>query len=93
MRVMEVMSPMPVVAPASIKKDNSFGSVLQKALADVNNFQQEAQLANRRLALGERDDLYQVILTAEKAEIALQFTLQVRNKLIEAYQEIMRMQV
>lgn len=45
------------------------------------------------LAAGQVDDISQVIVAAEKADIALQLTLAVRNKAVEAYQEIMRMQV
>ena len=42
---------------------------------------------------GKIEDLHQVILAGEKAALALQMTLQVRNKVVEAYQELMRMQV
>lgn len=45
------------------------------------------------LATGEIQNLHQVTIDSLKAEIALQFTLQIRNKVIESYQEIMRMQI
>jgi flagellar hook-basal body complex protein FliE len=51
-----------------------------------------AQLT-RQFAAGETDDLVRVVTTAEEASVALQLAVQVRNRVIEAYQEIMRMQV
>jgi len=70
-----------------------FGEFLQKALADVNRLQLEADDAARNLAAGTATDLHTVAIIAEKADLALQLTLQVRNRILEAYQEIMRMQV
>jgi flagellar hook-basal body complex protein FliE len=70
-----------------------FGEFLQKALADVNRLQLEADDAARSLAAGTATDLHTVAIIAEKADLALQLTLQVRNRILEAYQEIMRMQV
>ena len=46
-----------------------------------------------KLAAGELEDISQAVVASEKADIALQLTLQVRNKVVDAYQEIMRMQV
>jgi flagellar hook-basal body complex protein FliE len=43
--------------------------------------------------MGLNDNLHQVMIASEKADIALQFTVQIRNKILEAYQEIMRMNV
>ena len=48
---------------------------------------------NQALAAGQIEDVSQVIVASEKAGIAMQVTLQVRNKIVEAYQEVMRMQV
>ena len=46
-----------------------------------------------KLATGKIEDISQVTIAAEKASIALQLTMQVRNKVMDAYQEVMRMQV
>ncbi len=48
---------------------------------------------NAALAAGEVDDISQVVIAGQKAEIALQLTMQVRNRALSAYQELMRMQV
>lgn len=71
----------------------SFGDSLTNALRQVNELQLQAEDLSRALAAGQAADLHQVMLAAEKANLALQFTLQIRNKVIEAYQEIMRIQV
>jgi flagellar hook-basal body complex protein FliE len=71
----------------------SFGETLGKAVNSVNQAQLGADSAITRLAAGEPVDLHQVMIAMEKADIATQLATEVRNKLIEAYQEIMRMQV
>ena len=48
---------------------------------------------NKMLAAGQVNDISQVVLASEKADIAMQLTLQVRNRVVDAYQEVMRMQV
>ncbi|MDD3114526.1 MAG: flagellar hook-basal body complex protein FliE [Anaerovibrio sp.] len=71
----------------------SFGEYLKNALGEVNGLQQESAQMSKALAAGQVEDISQVVIAAEKADIALQLTLAVRNKAVEAYQEIMRMQV
>lgn len=71
----------------------SFKDSLVNALRQVNEFQLEADEMSRALAAGQAAELHQVMLAADKANLSLQFTLQVRTKIIEAYQEIMRLQV
>ncbi len=71
----------------------SFGSYLREALAEVNRLQQEADAQAEALALGQVQDLHQVTVAMARAEIALQLTVAVRNRVLEAYAEISRMQV
>ena len=71
----------------------SFGEFLTEALGEVNALQQDAAKASFNLAAGKLQDISQVTIAAEKATIAMQLTMQVRNKVIDAYQEVMRMQV
>lgn len=73
----------------------SFADILRKSIAGTNLLQNEADIANKNLALGQVqvEDLHQIILAGEKAEVSLLLTVQIRNKIIEAYQELMRMQV
>lgn len=70
-----------------------FGDILNKAIKGVDRLQKAAEASTIALAVGDVDNLHQVMIDAQKAEIALQYTLQVRNKILDAYQEIMRMQI
>ena len=71
----------------------SFGHTLRKALSDVNRVQMQADQAIQELAAGNRKDIHQTMIALEKAEISFQLMMQVRNKIMAAYEEIMRMQV
>ena len=71
----------------------SFGAYLTDALQKTNDLEIQSGKLNAALAAGQIEDVSQVVIASEKADIALQLTLQVRNKAIDAYQEIMRMQV
>lgn len=70
----------------------SFESVLGKALGEVNDVQIQAADIGNKLASGQLEYLHQATAISEKATLALQLTIQVRNKVVEAYQEIMRTQ-
>ncbi len=73
--------------------DQSFADVLKGFLEDVNRLQREADVLTTQLALGQVEDLHQVTIATEKAYLALQLTTAIRNKVVEAYQEISRMQL
>lgn len=70
-----------------------FGKMLAEALNDVNSASVEAGRLVNDFAAGKNVDIHQVMLASERASVAMQLTLQVRNKLLEAYQEISRMQI
>lgn len=71
----------------------NFGEILKDALKTTNELQLESDKLNMALAAGRVEDISQVVVAAQKAEIAIQLTLQLRNRAVSAYQEIMRMQV
>jgi flagellar hook-basal body complex protein FliE len=71
----------------------SFEAVLGKALNEVNDLQQQSTELNAQLASGQLQYIHQATAMAEKASLALELTLQIRNKFLDAYQEIMRTQV
>lgn len=71
----------------------SFAETLKDAFDRINQMQLDSAELARQFAAGETDDLVRVVTAAEEAGIALQLAVQVRNKVVEAYQEIMRMQV
>ncbi|MBR1398226.1 MAG: flagellar hook-basal body complex protein FliE [Selenomonadaceae bacterium] len=71
----------------------SFGQFLVDALKATNDLQLQSDAMNAALAAGRVEDISQVMVASQKAEIAMQLTLQLRNRAVSAYQEIMRMQV
>lgn len=71
----------------------SFKDVLMKNLHEVNRLQQDAQTAIEDLAAGKRDDITSVMLAKQKADMAFQMLVQVRNKMMSAYEEIKQMRV
>jgi flagellar hook-basal body complex protein FliE len=72
---------------------NDFGDLLGKMVGKVSDLQAHADQSIQSLATGESKGLHEVMLAVEKASISFQMLTQVRNKAVEAYQEIMRMPV
>lgn len=77
----------------SSSSPTSFVDFLYKALEGVDSLQKEAEYQNQLFTLGLASNPQDAIVASEKASIALQLTLQIRNKILDAYNEIMRMQV
>lgn len=71
----------------------SFASALTDSINRVNEAQVESDLVTQKMANGEDVDLHTVMITSQKASITMTATLEIRNKVVEAYQEIMRMNV
>lgn len=71
----------------------SFGETLQRAITDVNSLQTEAGAAVEKMVAGEAVDLHEVMIAVEKAKTSFDLLMEVRNKTIDAYREIMKMQV
>ncbi|HUI63235.1 MAG TPA: flagellar hook-basal body complex protein FliE [Bacteroidota bacterium] len=71
----------------------SFSQTLANAVADVNSLQSEAGKAVDRMVSGDAVDLHDVMVAVEKAKTSFELLMEIRNKTISAYQEIMRMQV
>lgn len=73
--------------------DKSFADTLKEAVNTVNQLQKDSDVKMQELATGKNTNIPEVMMAAEKADIGLRMMVQVRNKMIEAYQEIMKMQV
>jgi len=77
-----------------IKEDGqSFADTLEKFVSDVNSLQNQMDKSIEQMAAGEIEDVHQVMIAVEQANTAMEFMLEIRNKIIEAYQEVMRMPV
>jgi flagellar hook-basal body complex protein FliE len=84
--------------PESVKSGSSSpiegaGKFFSELVSKVNEIQVQSDKAIQGLASGENKNLHEVMIAVEKSSISFQFMSQVRNKALEAYQEVMRMQV
>ncbi|OXM84664.1 flagellar hook-basal body complex protein FliE [Paenibacillus rigui] len=94
------LQPIQAAATAQTSKNLSasevtdqFGQYLNDAMSKLNAQQQTVDKLNDQFAKGEISDVHQIMIASEKASLGLELTVQLRNKVIDAYQEIMRMQV
>ncbi|MEF3304811.1 flagellar hook-basal body complex protein FliE [Paenibacillus sp. GYB003] len=76
---------------AKIAKD--FGSFLNDAMNGLNKQQAALDTLNDKFVTGEIADAHRLTIAAEKLSLSLEMTVQIRNKVIEAYQEVMRTQI
>ncbi len=74
-------------------KPGEFRNVLEGAIQDIERFQNDASRQVTKFLAGESEELHSAALATQKAELAFELGLQVRNKVVQAYQEIMRMQM
>jgi flagellar hook-basal body complex protein FliE len=72
---------------------SDFAAMLKDKLTSLNTQQADAASATQDMATGRVDDVAQTMLRIEQANVSLQMATQVRNKVIEAYQEVLRMQM
>lgn len=71
----------------------NFGELFNNALQEVNQKQIESQEYKHMLATGELDNLHDLTIASEKANVSLQVAMSIRSKIVEAYKEIMRIQI
>lgn len=78
---------------AVTKSSNAFGDMLKTMVRDTNQAQAIGDKAIESLQAGSAEHLHEVMISVEEAEISLKMLVQMRNKALTAYEEIMRMQV
>ena len=83
----------PPQVPAPAEKPGDFRSLVEGAVGKVEQYRQGAAQAIESFLSGEGGELHTTVLAAQRAELALELFLQARNKVVQAYQEIMRMQM
>jgi flagellar hook-basal body complex protein FliE len=81
------------LADSSVDAVKSFGDILKDIVRSVDEIQKNADEMARKLASGEVRDIHNVMMAIESANLTSRLVVQVRNKIVEAYQEIMRMQI
>jgi flagellar hook-basal body complex protein FliE len=75
-----------------LDETKSFESLMKESLIKVNDLQIESDKLVQRLATGDVEDISEVVLASSRAELAMRMLMEVRNKLVEAYQQISRIQ-
>jgi flagellar hook-basal body complex protein FliE len=82
------------IRPSSVKPAESpFNNLIDRLLGQAAGHQAEADQAVEKLALGQTDSLHGVMLSVAKADLSFHMILEIRNRMTDAYQEIMRMSV
>jgi flagellar hook-basal body complex protein FliE len=75
------------------KEGLGFGEILKDAISTVNQLQTQSDQEVQKIMAGESTDLHTAVIAMQKADVSFQMMMQVRNKIVQAYQEILRMQV
>ncbi len=83
----------PENSPDNNNNNVSFSDLLQENLHKVNDLSKHADNLTADFALGKTDNIHQVTIATEKAQLALDLTTAIQNKVMDAYEEIMRIQV
>jgi flagellar hook-basal body complex protein FliE len=86
-------SPLTPSGPLTAAPTQGFGQMLDGLVGTVVGKQEAAQAMTRQVLLGDSDQLHQSVIAMQEASVAFSLMVEVRNKLVESYQELMRMQV
>ena len=86
-----LIDPQPGMRTQDAANPISFGAMLARSLNEVNQLHAAANDAVQKLAAGKQTDIHETMIAMEKADVAFQLLMQVRNKIISAYETIMRM--
>ena len=86
----------PIAPPPALEvpaSGGAFGNMVSDGLRQVGSQLQATQVDLQRLAAGDVENLHQIMIRLEETRLSFQLMMQVRNRLLESYQEVMRMQV
>jgi len=78
---------------SGVSKSTGFADLLEKGIAEVNSNIKAAETSSMELATGKNNNIHEAMIAASKAELGFNLLVQMRNKALESYQEVMRMQV
>ena len=70
-----------------------FGALLKDAISTVNDLSQQSSKEVEKILTGETDELHTAVIAMQRADVSFQMMMQVRNKIVQAYQEVLRMPV
>jgi flagellar hook-basal body complex protein FliE len=77
----------------TITKNGSFGDVFNGFLKDVNSSIQDAGTSVNKMVAGQVNDVHEVMIAMEKASVSLNLAVEIRNRILDSYREVMRMTV
>ncbi len=80
-------------AQKKTQESAKFHDTLKNLVHDVDNMQKTAEESSKRLLTGQVEDVHQVMVAMEEAQTSFQLMMEIRSKILEAYKEVMRMQV
>lgn len=78
---------------AGKKAGQGFGSILDRSIGEVNKLQHEADQAVDALTAGRSTDVHNTMIALQKADVSFRLLMQIRNKVVSAYETVMRMQI
>lgn len=78
-------------AAAPVQGQKTFADMLKDSLSEVNRLQNEADVAIDKLVTGEKPDIHSTLLALQKADLSFQVMMEVRNKLLSAYQDLIKL--
>jgi flagellar hook-basal body complex protein FliE len=82
-----------ITSPGASSTGSAFQSVLGDAISKVEQFQNDATTSVNKFLSGEGEELHKVALATQQADLSFQLFMQVRNKVVTAYNQVMQMQV
>jgi len=89
----EAGAPLSMPESARVPASTSFGSMVDEAVNQLNEKLMTSQVDLQNLALGNVQNLHEMMIRMEETRLAFQVALQVRGRVLDAYQEVMRMQI
>ncbi|MDR1736001.1 MAG: flagellar hook-basal body complex protein FliE [Oscillospiraceae bacterium] len=81
------------IATGTVSDNAKFSNLLAAAMGDTVSTDAESKIADLGLITGNSEDIHNLTIASTKADIMLNLTVQIRNRMVEGYQEIMRMQI
>ena len=80
--------------PTGSQEDKTrFGALLKDAISTVNDLSKKSDMEIQKIITGESDELHTAVIAMQRADVSFQMMMQVRNKIVQAYQEVLRMPV
>jgi flagellar hook-basal body complex protein FliE len=90
--IKDIPLPEPIAAPtAGATGSDAFSSILQQSVRNVSQLQGDAESSVNQFISGEQEDPHTTMLAVQRASLAFDMFVQVRNKVVQAYQEVMKM--